>query len=189
MERKTLLIQNNKLKIDNLLQLCNDNYLKNINDCNLLLNEHIQFIKITKITNIIDLSKWKDFINRYKILKFKIMKDNKLINKTSEIYSNTISYYTKAQSNDINNIITKYEEIKENVIIEFAFLKHEHNHVAQFIKRKKQFIIIDKDYDNCMELLYDINIKINKIKKHINLIKRQEAQFILKYGIILTNLS
>ena len=188
MERKTLLIQNNKLKIDTLLQLCNDNYLKNRSDCKLLLEEHIQFIKIIKITNIIELFKWKEFINKYKILKFKIIKDNKLINKISDIYSNTISYYTKTQSNDINNTIQKYEELKEYVIMEFAFLKHEHNYLSEFIKKKKQYILIDKDNDNLIGLLYCINIKINKLEKQIILINRQITRFRLKYSII-TNLS
>ncbi len=181
MEGRKILIQNKKNKIDTLLELCNTNYTKNINDCNLLLNEYAHFIKIIKITNIVELYKWHNFISEYKSLKSKINKDNKLINEISNIFSDTNSYYTTTQSYNINILIHKYEELKETVIITFGFLKHEHHHLSRFIsntRRNKMYILIDKDYDNIIQQLYNINIKINEINKELILIKRKQATII-----------
>ena len=112
MDKRKVLIQNNKIKINTLLDLCENNYVQNINECNLLLTQYARFIKIIKITNIIDLYEWKQFISKYKYLKFKIIKDNKIINEISNIYSNTNSYYTNTQESTINILIHKYKEIK-----------------------------------------------------------------------------
>ena len=157
----------------------NSDFLKNLIQIPLTDYENDSVTNTNQIINN-DMKESKNQINEL----VQLYKDNKLINEISNIYSDTNQYYTTTQSYNINTLIHKYEELKDTVIITFGFLKHEHNHLSRFISntRKKQtYILIDKDYDNIIPQLYDINIKINEINKELILIKRKQA-FFRKYN-------
>ncbi len=189
MERKKLVIQNNKTKIDELLKQCNDNYCINLDNCQKLLEEHTEFIKIIRSINIFEIYKWKHLINEYKLLKCKINKDNKIISEIATIYGNTITYYTNEQSENINESIHTYEKLREHIITNFTFLRHEHLHLSNFIKnikKKDNYILIeneDEDIKNIVKQLYDINNKIKEINKKSGIVKRRKAFYIMKYNM------
>lgn len=169
---KRLYIDNQKIKLELLIEELKYQQPINISEIINISIEHYNFTNFIEFVNIFEDYKWNTIKESYNKLKKKINLDKKIYPKIIKIYGIINCYYSSDQINDKNKMITKLYD--ENYILNIEWKKIQKLHTILINKRKnymrnKSIIKIYKSNNDILILmnkLEEIYIELKKLKKN-----------------------
>ena len=167
LNNKKLLINNLKIKLDNLIKISLNEIPNNIKNIKVMIDNHYFFINFIETINIYIEDKYKDIKILYNKLKIKINQDKKLYFKIIKIYGIVNCYYSIEEFNNYNNIINELYEYNNDMKIEWDKIKILHN---LLINKRKNYIK-NQNIIKVFIMNDDINQIINNLYKNYDRIK------------------
>jgi len=167
-------IKNNKSELLKLINNYNNNYIINNNNLKELLLKHKNYMYLMKYCNINIIYKWKELKDNYKIIKSKIIKNDKIYYDIIKLYGNIICYYDNNENKEIEDNIKNIYNKKNNNIIELKQLSIFHKDIYykhKLFTQNKNILTITVYSDKLNIIIDELLYNIKKINNIINDIK------------------
>lgn len=177
-------IEANKVALESMIKIANENLNKDLNIITQVLDKHSDFLSFIEIMKIYEFYKWTDIKKSYIEIKKQITKDSKLFLSIVRLYGNIISYYPEIIINKMNSTIKNIKNDHDSVLLNFNLLRKKHKETTKKCVRYIKSNETTKIYDISPEItplitkLYKNYIDIKMINKQSNYLRTKKMNLL-----------